>query len=329
MFDFFQNIFGKVISLMASAIIAVGLISVPEIPDQSLQIEQPKGGVVIEKVETKEVKQNEVAKKQIIDKTKNEESLHAKSIEKQNDFYNEVNEERRKKAEEIEKRHEEIEKELKLALEGGQESILQHQPRLILFKDDLGNVYTETKDFVRNAGESFNNGFGASYTPRCLQMSDTTYDCQSEIIKWVNDRSVEIRENINITLGGFDADSDDVFYFISYGSRKDFSFGNMRVLQSWEKNNVFSIPITEQLYNETLFENLGWSSTYFDSETRRYYEKNVRLNNAGELNIQVCFNDKLQKMEYPYGEQFPDGCMLFKYFILKPGYSDMKTSTSE
>ena len=40
MFDFFQNIFGKVISLMASAIIAVGLVSVQEAPKNALQIEQ-------------------------------------------------------------------------------------------------------------------------------------------------------------------------------------------------------------------------------------------------------------------------------------------------
>lgn len=48
MFDFFQNIFGKIISLTASAIIAVGLVSVPEIPKQPLPLEQPKEEVVLE-----------------------------------------------------------------------------------------------------------------------------------------------------------------------------------------------------------------------------------------------------------------------------------------
>src|SRR3989344_5039821 len=56
------------------------------------------------------------------------------------------------------------------------------QPRLILFQDNLGNVYTENKDFVRIASEPFNHGFSDSYTPRCLKVSDTTYDCHSKII---------------------------------------------------------------------------------------------------------------------------------------------------
>lgn len=49
MFDFFQNIFGKVISLMASVIIAVGLVSVaPEEPKQPLPSEQQKGEIILE-----------------------------------------------------------------------------------------------------------------------------------------------------------------------------------------------------------------------------------------------------------------------------------------
>ena len=198
------------------------------------------------------------------------------------------------------------------------------QPRLILFQDNLGNVYTENKDFVRIASEPFNHGFSDSYTPRCLQVSDTTYDCHSEIIKWVNNHSVEIGKTLNITLNSFDANGDSVFYYVSYGSRKDWSYGTMRILQSWGTDNIFSIPITEQLYNESSFDNLGWSSIFFEPSTRKYYEKNVKLNNAGELNINICFNEKPEQMEH--GEQFPYGCMLFKYFILKPEYSKMTTS---
>jgi len=198
------------------------------------------------------------------------------------------------------------------------------QPRLILFQDNLGNVYTENKDFVRIASEPFNHGFSDSYTPRCLQVSDTTYDCHSEIIKWVNNHSVEIGKTLNITLDSFDANGDSVFYYVSYGSRKDWSYGTMRILQSWGTDNIFSIPITEQLYNESSFDNLGWSSIFFEPSTRKYYEKNVKLNNAGELNINICFNEKPEQMEH--GEQFPYGCMLFKYFILKPEYSKMTTS---
>mgnify|MGYP001573236450 FL=1 len=92
-------------------------------------------------------------------------------------------------------------------------------------------------------------------------------------------------------------------------------------------NKNFNISITEQLYNETLSENLGWNSTFFDEESRKYYQKNVKLDNAGKLNIQICFNDKTQKMDYPLGEQFTDGCVLFNYFVLKPGYSKLTTST--
>ena len=198
------------------------------------------------------------------------------------------------------------------------------QPRLILFQDNLDNVYTENKDFVRIASEPFNHGFSDSYTPRCLQVSDTTYDCHSEIIKWVNNHSVEIGKTLNITLNSFDANGDSVFYYVSYGSRKDWSYGTMRILQSWGTDNIFSIPITEQLYNESSFDNLGWSSIFFEPSTRKYYEKNVKLNNAGELNINICFNEKPEQMEH--GEQFPYGCMLFKYFILKPEYSKMTTS---
>src|SRR3990167_2355004 len=198
------------------------------------------------------------------------------------------------------------------------------QPRLILFQDNLGNVYTENKDFVRIASEPFNHCFSDSYTPRCLQVSDTTYDCHSEIIKWVNNHSVEIGKTLNITLDSFDANGDSVFYYVSYGSRKDWSYGTMRILQSWGTDNIFSIPITEQLYNESSFDNLGWSSIFFEPSTRKYYEKNVKLNNAGELNINICFNEKPEQMEH--GEQFPYGCMLFKYFILKPEYSKMTTS---
>ena len=198
------------------------------------------------------------------------------------------------------------------------------QPRLILFQDNLDNVYTENKDFVRIASEPFNHGFSDSYTPRCLQVSDTTYDCHSEIIKWVNNHSVEIGKTLNITLDSFDANGDSVFYYVSYGSRKDWSYGTMRILQSWGTDNIFSIPITEQLYNESSFDNLGWSSIFFEPSTRKYYEKNVKLNNAGELNINICFNEKPEQMEH--GEQFPYGCMLFKYFILKPEYSKMTTS---
>ena len=53
--DFFQNIFGKVISLMASVIIAVGLVSVPEVPEPP-QIEEPEKEVVVEKIEKKSEK---------------------------------------------------------------------------------------------------------------------------------------------------------------------------------------------------------------------------------------------------------------------------------
>ena len=58
MVDFFQNIFGKVISLMASAIIAVGLVFTSNIPEQPLPTEKTKGEVVIEKIDGQEMKQN-------------------------------------------------------------------------------------------------------------------------------------------------------------------------------------------------------------------------------------------------------------------------------
>lgn len=64
MMDFFQNIFGKVISLMASVIIAVGLVSVPKIPEQHPTTES-RAEVVIEKIEnqkTETEKPNEVIK---------------------------------------------------------------------------------------------------------------------------------------------------------------------------------------------------------------------------------------------------------------------------
>lgn len=364
MVDFFQNIFGAVISAMASVIIAVGLVSVPQAPEQPLQVKQLKEEVVIERVEPKEIKQdaekqNGKAQNQ---KTKERngriESLkkeiekivsqirkigistpimqsvagetEVERLERQRNLYaNAVEADKKRREEESKKQHEEIEKELQLALKGGQESVSkQEQPRLILFQDNLGNAYTEERDFTRIAGEPFNHGFGASYTPLCLQMPSTE-DCQPMIVKWVNDRSIEIGKNLNIALSGFDANNDSIFYFVSYGSRKDFSFGNMRILQLWSANNSFNIPITEQLYNETLFDNLAWSSTFFEAETRKYYEKNVKLSNAGELNIHLCLNDKPQKMESPYGEQFPDGCVLFKYFILKPEYSALETTTTE
>ena len=201
---------------------------------------------------------------------------------------------------------------------------LPQQPRLIFFQDNLGNIYTEEKDFVGKASEPFNNGFGSSYVPLCMRIP-TTADCQPEIVRWVNNRSIETGKTLNVALDSFDANGDDIFYYITYGSREDWGYGNMRVLQSWGANNTFDIPITEQLYKETLFENLAWSSTFFEAETRKYYNKNVKLNNAGELNIQLCFNDKPEQMER--GEQFPYGCMLFTYFILKPGYSNLTTST--
>lgn len=48
MFDFFQSIFSKTVSLIASTIIAVGLVSVPETPKQPIQPEQPKKEIILE-----------------------------------------------------------------------------------------------------------------------------------------------------------------------------------------------------------------------------------------------------------------------------------------
>lgn len=323
MMDFFQNIFSKVISLMASVIIAVGLVSVPKIPEQPLQIEKPREEIV-ENIEVEEIKQN-IEKEKLNEKTNELKQEIQNSlpipISETKETGQKNKEEMEKKAEEIQKQHEELEKELQLALKGGQEeqTTQQHEPRLVSYRDNLGNFYTDEKDFVR----PFNRSFG--YSPKCMQMGDNiAYDCHSEVINWVNNRSVEIGKTLNISLDGFDEDGDNIFYFVSYGSRNDFSFGNMRILQSWETNKNFNIPITEQLYNETLGSNLSWSTTFFEETTRKYYEKNVRLENAGELNIQLCFNDKPEKMEYPFGSQFTEGCILFKYFILKPDYSKME-----
>lgn len=67
MMDFFQNIFGAIISAMASVIIAVGLVSVPEVPKPFTQIERPKEESIIDKIEPikieqKNEKQNELPK---------------------------------------------------------------------------------------------------------------------------------------------------------------------------------------------------------------------------------------------------------------------------
>lgn len=55
MFDFFQSIFSKVVSLTASAIIAVGLVFVPETPKQPTQPEQPKKEIILEVNEVNKV----------------------------------------------------------------------------------------------------------------------------------------------------------------------------------------------------------------------------------------------------------------------------------
>ncbi|OWK26831.1 MAG: hypothetical protein US76_03010 [Parcubacteria group bacterium GW2011_GWA2_38_13b] len=326
MFNFFQNIFDKVISLVASVIIAVGLVSAPtlEIIDQSLRPEKYGEEIILE------TKQNELeSEKQLEEKIKQAGITEENRKAEEEKIKKQIDAKETQRQEEL-KKQAELEQELKDVLNDSnlteiQQKEPQQQPRLILFEDNFGNVYAEEKDFVRNAAEPFNNGFGASYTPLCMQDSDVTKDCQPEIINWVNNRSIEIGKTLNIILDSFDANSDSVFYYISYGSRKDWGYGTMRILQSWKANNVSSIPITEQLYEETLFDNLSWGSHYFDSSTRQHYDKKVKLNNAGELNINLCFNEKPERMER--GEQFPDGCILFKYFILKPAYSNLTTST--
>ena len=206
------------------------------------------------------------------------------------------------------------------------DTMYPHQPYLILFEDNLNNIYTEAKYFGKSERKPFNNDFGASYSPSCIN-GTATEDCHSEIMSWVNNRSVEIGKTLNITLDGFDINDDDVFYQISYGNRNDWSYGTMRIIQSWKTNNVFSLPITEQLFNETLSDNLQWDSHFFDSSTRIHYNKNVKLNNTGELVINLCLNDKPQIMEDSFKIDFQGGCILFKYFILKPGYSNLTTST--
>lgn len=92
MFNFFQNIFGAVISAMASVIIAVGLVSVPEIPKQPLQIEQPREEIIVDKVESRKAdqkneKQSSLSKPIISEKQikeiKQSEKEYSKTIPKQ------------------------------------------------------------------------------------------------------------------------------------------------------------------------------------------------------------------------------------------------------
>ncbi|MFW6172472.1 MAG: hypothetical protein ACOC5T_01890 [Elusimicrobiota bacterium] len=204
------------------------------------------------------------------------------------------------------------------------------QPRLVHFEDNIGNVYTEEKDFVKDHSQPFAGGFGKSTTPLCMtNASDTNEDCKSEVIGWINDRSIEVGHELSISLDSFDSDGDDVFYFISYGSSKDYSYGNMRTLQNWDKNSSFNIPITESLYNETLQNNKDWGITFLDEDTGEYKRENVSLKKAGELNVEVCFNDEKKQMEYPFGKQFSDGCKIFEYFISKPGVTDIETTALE
>lgn len=72
MFNFWDKIFGKVISLVASAIIAVGIVSVPEpAAIQTPQIEQPRQEIVSEQIQGSETEEisNEIAE-QIKEATK-------------------------------------------------------------------------------------------------------------------------------------------------------------------------------------------------------------------------------------------------------------------
>lgn len=50
MFDFFQNIFDKVVLLMASVIVAIGFVSAPEVPEQPLPPERIKEEITVEAV---------------------------------------------------------------------------------------------------------------------------------------------------------------------------------------------------------------------------------------------------------------------------------------
>jgi len=237
-------------------------------------------------------------------------------------------EEARKVAEETEEEAETKAEQEKLQQRPKETEIENKQPHLVLYQDNLGNLYRE-EDFKREKEHPSTGGFVSSYSPWCLRSFSVEEwkMCEEETLDWIQNRSLNIGSNLIITLNSFDPDGDEVFYDIRYGSRMDHAYGTMRILQSWHTNNRFNISITDQLFNETFKERFGWSIHTFDPNTRKHGERLISLTNFGDLQVFICFNDKPEMMEYPFGEQFPSGCVLFQYFILKPGYSNLTIST--
>ena len=239
-------------------------------------------------------------------------------------------EEARKVVEETEEKAETKAKQEKLQQRPKETEMENNQPHLILYQDNLGNLYRE-EDFKREKEHPSTRGFVSSYSPWCLQSFSVEEwkMCEEETLDWIQNRSLNIGSNLIITLNSFDPDGDEVFYDVRYRSRMDRAYGTMRILQSWQwhRNNRFNISITDQLFNETFKERFGWSIHTFDPNTRKHGERLISLTNFGDLQVFICFNDKPEMMEYPFGEQFPSGCVLFQYFILKPGYSNLTTST--
>lgn len=330
MFDFFQNIFSKVISLMASVIIAVGLVSVPEVPEQLLPIEQPKEEVVIEEIDNQEIKRNEeaiTAEANITNENeKDADSLENKTENREKNNTTVSGEENNtvEKQEDILKDMEKLREELQEKYSQQQIEEREYQPRLIYFEDSLGNIYREDKDYTRIGREPFDNGFGNSRAPFCLNDVGEKENCELQIVEWIKNRSIHIGEVLNITLNSFDKNGDDVLYKISYGAKKDFGYENIKELQQWSTKNDAEIPITEGLYNRGWEERtIGFGMTTFNEVSERYGHTSITLSNAGTLNLRVCFNDKAEKMKYPLGEQFTNGCVWFEYFIVKPGISTL------
>lgn len=158
MFDFFQSVFSKVVSLTASAIIAVGLISVPETPKQPTQPEQPKKEIILEvnevnKVNKERTQPEKTIIKSLVPKTpKKSESEDYILRQKIDNLNEEIKELENQKTADLERNKEE-ERKNQQEEQQKQEELIKQQELEKRFAEERDNQIKAEKEQARQENE--------------------------------------------------------------------------------------------------------------------------------------------------------------------------------